>query len=305
MELHVWGTPEELAIIDADCLATIWYMTLIVPHEKFQIITSSNTDLSKSGKLPTLRSDDGQYDGILNIIRYLNELGYDLDANLSKEQRALNHGLLLYIQDKFQIITDYTLFLNKENYEQYSRSIFKNYLPFPMQYNTPLHYRSLAKTNCSRIGLTVEDKTEVEQEMLQNVPTVSKVQQLKHESMIEDRLTIKNSVSNMKCLNYFQNSIETIINMQKELGNQDKQNIFGEGITTADLLFLAHLHIQTNDKLPDQFLTNFLMKLSPKLLETKVNNLQLIQSKSSTLNIQGPTFKDSPNLINSIKHLFV
>lgn len=303
MELHVWGTPDKLAIIDADCLATIWYMALTVPAGKFKIITSSNTDVSRSGKLPTLRVQDDQYDGVLDIIRYLSEKGYDLDESLSKEQRALNHGLLLYIQDKFQIITDYTLFLNKDNYEKYSRSIFKNYLPFPMQYNTPLHYRSMAKTNCARIGLTVEDKTEIEQEMLQNVPTVSKVQQMKHESMIEDKLVMKNSVSNMKCLTYLKSQIETITNLQQELGNATRINIFGDKITTSDLLLLAHLYIETHVNLPDQFITNYLLKLSPGLLETKTSNLQFIQSKLSKIQIESPEFKDSPNLFNTIKYL--
>lgn len=303
MELHVWGTPEKLAIIDADCLATIWYMALTVPSRNFKIITSSNTDISKSGKLPTLRVVNDQYDGFLDIIRYLAEQGYDLDESLSKEQRALNHGLLLYLQDKFQIITDYTLFLNKDNYEKYSRSIFKNYLPFPMQYNTPLHYRSIAKINCSRIGLTVEDKTEIEQEMLQNVPTVSKVQQLKHESMIEDKLIMKNSVSNMKCLNYLKSQIEIIINLKNELGNDDEKNIFGDKITTSDLVLLSHLYIETHTILPDQFITNYLLKISPIFLETKTTNLQIIQSKFSSIQIESPTFKDSPNLLNSIKYL--
>lgn len=304
MELHVWGTPDKLAIIDADCLATIWYMALIVPIEKFQIITSSNTDISKSGKLPTLRLENNeQYDGFLDIIRYLSEQGYDLDKSLNKEQKALNHGLLLYIQDKFQIITDYTLFLNKSNYESYTRSIFKNYLPFPMQYNTPLHFRSIAKKNCERIGLTIEDKTEIEQEMLKNVPTVSKVQQLKHESMIEDKLVLKNSVSNMKCLNYYQNLIETIIKMQKELGNDTKINIFGDQITTCDLILLAHLYIQTHQSLPDQFITNYLINLSPGFLETKTSNLQKIELKLSKIKIESPLFKDSPNLLNSIRYL--
>lgn len=306
MELHVWGTPEKLSIIDAECLAIIWYMALIVPPENFQIITSSNTDISKSGKLPTLRVGEKtqeQYDGFFDIIRYLSEQGYDLDEPLSKEHRALNHGLLLYIQDKFQIVTDYTLFLNKSNYESYTRSIFKDYLPFPMQYNTPLQYRSIAKKNCSRIGLSVEDKTEVEQEMLKNVPTVSKVQQMKHESMIESKLVLKNSVSHMTCLNYFHNLIDTIINMQKELGNEEKINIFGDDITTADLLLLAHLYIQTHQSLPDQFITNYLLKLSQGFLETKTSNLKQIETEMSKVKINPPSFKDSPNLLNSIKHL--
>lgn len=308
MELHVWGTTDQLAILDADCLAATWYMALAVPHTDFTIVTSSNTDLSSSGRLPVLTHSEGQADGFLDIIRFLRTKGYDLaaDESLTKEQTAINYGLLMYVQDKLELITEYTLYLNKDNYEKYTRSIYSLYLPFPMQYNTPLQYRSHARANCARIGLKVEDKTDVEEEMLKNVPTVSKVQQLKHDNMIEEKLVLKNSVTNMKCINQLQESIRVINQLQLELGSHPVDNIFSTTtMTSSDLLLLAHLYIITHKDLPDQFIRTFLQRTSPEILARVDQNLKVVQDAISKIQRRGPTFWESPNIVNAVRHLVV
>jgi sorting and assembly machinery component 37 len=304
-QLHVWGHEDNLAIIDAECLAAVWYLSLVLPADAFEIVTSSNVNLSNSGQLPSLHiTGDERYSGYLEIIRYLNSHGHDLDGSLDAEARAINNGLLFYIQENLQKITDYTLFLNKDNFEKYSRGIFGNYLPFPMQYNTPIHFRSLAKDKCSSIGLTVEDKTEVEEEMLKNVPTVSKVQKLKNESLIEEKLIMKNSLSNMKCLNLLKNYLEVIGKLKKEL--KSKGNIFhNDMLSSSDLLFLSHIFVQTNKVLPDQFITTFIEKFEPGLISLRDSNLAKVDEALEKVTIKCPTFSQSPNLFNAVRNLLV
>lgn len=304
MEVHVWGAGAKLAIVDAECLAIVWLLALTVPKDKFKVVTSSNVDLSDNGKLPLLRDEGGvQVEGFINIVRYLSEKGYSLDGFLDMEHQAINHGLILFIQDKLHIITDYTLYLNKDNYEKYTRSIYGKYLGFPLQYNTPIHYRSLAKTNCARIDLTVEDKTEIEEEMLKNVPTVSKIQQLQNESMIEEKLLIKNSLTNMKCLNKLKKYIDIILNLKKEIGIIDEYNLLSNKLTTSDLLLIANLFVITNKVLPDQFISSFLTKFYPSLAENYLaKNLKVIDKACEGVSIQPATFSDSPNLFNKLRY---
>lgn len=303
MELHVWGTPSKLSLLSPSCIAVCWYMALCVPAHEFEVVTSSNTDVSHSGELPTLLHKDGQAEGFLDIIRFLNGQGYSLETGLAKEQQAINEGLILYVQDKFQIITDYCLFLNKTNYEQCTRSLYSQYLPFPVQYNAPIVARSKAKTNCARVGLNVEDKTEVEEEMVKSVPTVSKIQRMKMETMIEDKLVLKNSVTNMSCLRQTQTFVDKVVQLQRELGN-DEQGLFGEAVTSGDLIVLAHVYVWTHGDLPDQFLKTFLDRNSPELIARLETLMPQIESKMDEVQIRGPSFSESPNLFNTMKHLF-
>lgn len=293
IQLHVWGSGKQLALVDAECIAACWYLSLAVPTNKFEIITSSN--ISISGQLPTLAHNEEKCVGYLEIIRYLSSIGYDLDSFLDDEEKAINTGLIYYIEENLSKITDYTLFLNKDNFEKYSRGIFKEYLPFPMQYNTPIAFRTKAKDKCFSLGSTVEDKSQVEKEMIKNVPTVSKVQQLKNESLIEEKLIIKNSLSNMKCLNLFKTFIEIILNLKKEL-NSNENLINDISISSSDLLFLSHLFIETNEVLPDNFINTFLQTFNPDLIEWKNKNLAKINEKLT--NIRPPSFTESANLFN-------
>lgn len=279
-------------------------MALSVPLQEYEVVTSSNTDVSLSGELPTLIHEDGQVNGFLDILRFLNEKGFMLESSLSKEQNALNEGLILYVEDKFQLITDYCLFLNKSNYEKYTRSLYSQYLPFPMQYNVPINDRSRAKANCSRIGLNVEDKTEVEEEMMRSVPSISKIQKIKQESMIEEKLIIKNSVTNMSCLRQVQEFVDCVMQLQRELGSNGA-HLFGDKITSGDLIVLAHIYVWTHKDLPDQFIRTFLDRVQPDLVPKLDLAMAQIEEAMDNVQIRGPAFLESPNLFNTVKHLLL
>lgn len=309
MELHVWGTPSEISLLSPQSIAIYWYMSLCVPSELYEVVTSCNTDLSLSGQLPTLicHGEGTQYDGLMDILRYLDQQGFSLDTGLLREQRAINEGLVLYVEDKFQLITDYCLFLNKSNYEQYTRSLYSKYLPFPMQYNAPIVARSRAKLNCERIGLKVEDKSQVTEEMMKNVPSVSKIHRMKYESMIEDKLLMKNSVTNMSCLRQLDEYVGRVLELQAELNANhegDTLGLFGENkLTSGDLIILAHIYVWTSAALPDQFIKTFLDKSYPHI-STHLEQLlqERINPATDHVQIRLPSFTESPNLFNSIKH---
>ncbi|KAH3675434.1 hypothetical protein WICMUC_002723 [Wickerhamomyces mucosus] len=306
MELHVWGNHLEFAIIDPESIATIWYLTETVPTSEFTVIPSSNNNLAKTGRLPTLVISQNQsIDGYISIVRYLSLKGYkSLDEKLNQEERAINQSLITFIKNEVSKIVDYSLYLNKKNYENYTRAIFGKYLAFPLQYNTPILFKSKAKARCELIGLTIDDNVDIESDMLNQIPTISsKIQKLKREQMIEYKLLIKNSKNNMKCLNYLQlNFIEFLNKLIRELGHKGEiYPIFNQEMTSGELLLLSYLNTLLSPQLPDQFISNYLK------VSIKEENYNTIISKIEELNSnllkvikrQPKLWKESANIFNS------
>lgn len=139
-----------------------------------QIVFSNNTDLSSDGKLPVLILDNGtKVSGYVNIVQFLHknictskyEKGTDYEEDLAivrKKDRLLEYSLLNYVDVEISRLTDYQLFLNTKNYNEYTKKLFSKLLYFPMWYNTPLQLRSQARENCEEIigSLTLEDDEE-------------------------------------------------------------------------------------------------------------------------------------------------
>ncbi len=90
MELHVWGSPNNVSMFDVECLAAVKYLSLVCRPYEYIIIPSSNTDISKSGRLPALRDGDFTIDGFYNIIQYFKKKGCDLDSWMNDDQKRQN-----------------------------------------------------------------------------------------------------------------------------------------------------------------------------------------------------------------------
>lgn len=287
MELHVWGNQDEFAIIDPESIASIWLLNLLLPKSDFTVIPSSNDKLAPTGKLPCLFHEQKIVDGYKNIVQYLESLRYSLDSDLSSYQQAVNQSLTIYAQTELSLMTNYSLYLNKRNYEEYTRGVFSHYLSFPLQYNTPISFRSLAKTKCLEIGLMVEDKSDLEEDMLKSVPTISsKIQKLKSDQMIEYKLLMKNSKTNFKCLNYVQSNLIDFLNrLNMEIQPNDERNIDIFPVfqkdqikSSGELLILSYLNTLLSSKLPDQFIRDYIK------VSISSSNMDLILSEIEKMN---------------------
>lgn len=191
--VHLWGKDGEASLISVDSIALVWFIKLCTSEEAksmvagLQIVFSNNTDLSSDGKLPVLILDNGtKVSGYVNIVQFLHknictskyEKGTDYEEDLAivrKKDRLLEYSLLNYVDVEISRLTDYQLFLNTKNYNEYTKKLFSKLLYFPMWYNTPLQLRSQARENCEEIigSLTLEDDEEfVESKAMQSLSLI-------------------------------------------------------------------------------------------------------------------------------------
>lgn len=55
LELHIWGSIEDVPSFSPDCLAAIWYLSLTAGKDQpVAIVPSSNTGISSSGMKLTI-----------------------------------------------------------------------------------------------------------------------------------------------------------------------------------------------------------------------------------------------------------
>lgn len=173
IELHVWGHESEISVISPECLASAWLLKLhLTPQDiAFKIITSSNTNLSNTDRLPLMlvpkdrKVEKEKYEGFHNISKYVSSSfgpgqlasGINFLPNegiSSKEKQLINSSLISFIENKIHNINQYNLYINTKNYEKYTRKLFQHYFPFPMMYNQPLKFYHAAQKQIQAIGLT-------------------------------------------------------------------------------------------------------------------------------------------------------
>lgn len=133
MELHVWCPIPGSPTLDSACLAALW-LANESDHE-VQIMQSSATHLSPSGALPLLIDDNGVK--ITGLVEIAEHLGHEIQAD--------ELALVAYLQ-QLDVITQWTLYLVKENYEDVTRPEISHQIPFPMQYNAALARQKYAQS---------------------------------------------------------------------------------------------------------------------------------------------------------------
>lgn len=268
MDLHIWGPLNELPSFSPECLAIVWYARLVVEDEPVNIYRSSNTLLSPNEILPALKHKGKWYGGFETIVRYLKSLGYDLDSSLNGVQRAKNNALISYIESKVAPLTLYMLYLNKDNFETVLRPLFTKLVPFPMQYNLSIKQKEWAKTQCSSSGLVLSG-AKTKDDIKKADPVLNRTQELLNEKKNKKDLLFSNAKENMRVLHKAKTLYDSIIqsSLLKDNQNSGMRFLISEDrVSTADLLLVAHLAVQT--------FSDFPVPILKTLMETQYNNLQ-------------------------------
>lgn len=299
VELHVWGLNNQVSIISPECLASAW--ALGQKLDNFQIICSNNTNISDIGKLPVLIDNNTKYQGFEQIIRYLDYKFDDSTLNL------LDQSLIALFLNKFEILSQYNLYIVRENYDNFTIKLFKDYLPFPMMYNQPLKFYGYAQNQVSILGLnnsnkgffkfgniqseippteTVDDKSDDEVALT----ALHEKQLLKKNKKKQDLTEFKNCFKVSKILN------ESIL---------DVTEIYKKNLNLLDgpnrLLLQAYLTSYTDNDLSNQFIKLSLEShkdfVDDILKSTKELNENIIENFATPKSYQAPT------LINEVKYL--
>lgn len=248
MELHVWGQLGDLVSFSPDCLAAIWYVRLAVQDEAVKVYQSSNTLISP--QLPALRHKGRVYGGFDRIVYYLKKLGYDLDNGLSVEERTKNNALKMYIESNVSVLSQYIMYINRDNFESVTRPLFSKLVPFPMQYNLPLQQRDLAKKQCEAKRLSVVWARSAAADVKKIDTVLSRTQELINGKRAGKDLLFSDAKENLRVLNKAKNVYDVVVNSSCLGEEHSAFLVTPTRISTSDLLLLGHLVIQTLDDFP-------------------------------------------------------
>lgn len=264
IELHVWGHNSSISVISPECLASSWLLNLQLKPQNipFKIVTSSNTNLSQTDKLPLLlvpkdKSTNDRYEGFQNISQYIsrnfnmehtsnNDIKYLPNQNLtSAEQKLINSSLTSFIESTIHNISQYNLYINTNNYEKYTRKLFQKFFPFPMMYNQPLKFYHAAQKQVQVIGLNSNNpgffsisgsdtvaQTEYfndendEEESEGDPVAISSLHEKQLLAKSKRKDLLKESKNSLKCLNLVNEYIDYIVLLYKGLNASNKPDEF-------------------------------------------------------------------------------
>ncbi|ODQ65755.1 hypothetical protein NADFUDRAFT_65615 [Nadsonia fulvescens var. elongata DSM 6958] len=298
LELHVYGPLDNQLSFSPECQAAIWYLALTIGPSNFSVVQSSNTFIAKNGQLPALRTNNTTYGGLYSIIYYLKGDGFDLDSKLPEINKAQCTALSSYITQYGNVCSQYLLFMDKENYEGVMRPLFTRLLPFPMQYNAPGKMRETAKKQCSDYGLGDLD------ELLENNadtkgPVLNQTHQQVETEKMAERFGCKSSRTAIKIMTLAQDFLFTVMDICKKSSmSDDSIFLFGNMVTTADIVFATHLQALLNPDLPNNFLKPLVESQFPRSVQLHNNFVEKMNSFQITTSTVSP--KDAVTLTNTV-----
>ncbi|CAH6718349.1 hypothetical protein CLIB1444_01S04764 [[Candida] jaroonii] len=264
------------------------------------MINSCNTNLSKSGKLPVLLNGKDQYEGYIEISQFICD-NFDIDhsAFTSPERLSAAHSLIdltviNLIENKLRLINQYNLYIVTTNYENVTRKLFKNYLPFPMMYNQPLKFYNIAQEEVKLIGIGKPKGflgfgTGDNDDDLDKTVPLSKLHEQQLLSKNKEKLSIRESKNLFRACSLLDNILRDIIEIYKV--NQ-------LGLTRSNILLLAYIHTLSSD-LPDKSLLS--------IIQNHEEFYQQCSDHIKSFNDQLKPIKpcnssQSPNLLNEIHY---
>ncbi|EJS42408.1 tom37p [Saccharomyces arboricola H-6] len=317
--VHLWGSNGKPSLISVESVALVWFIESCDQEEPknmvkgLQMVFSNNTDLSPDGKLPVLILDDGmKISGYVNIVHFLERNRHTstheeskndggILASVGKEDRLLEYALLNFIDVEMSKLTDYQLYLNTKNYNEYTKKLFSKLLYFPMWYNTPLQLRSQARENCQDIigSIILEDDEEFEEsKALESASQLaqSKTFKIAHENNIKNKQDLQQVKFDLQFDNRLQKCIKSWLDVRKKLDQPV--------IVSCDTLFYANLYIQLNlpggnrirSKLEQTFGGEFVNNTSNKIDK-------LVQGSADNLEQRDARFKEQGNVVMTLYNL--
>ncbi|CAI1632354.1 hypothetical protein SEUBUCD650_0M01970 [Saccharomyces eubayanus] len=317
--VHLWGENGKPSLISAESVALVWFIKACRSEQTkdlikgLEVVFSNNTDLSPDGKLPVLILDDGmKVTGYVNIVlclkRNTHTAKHEKNKNdegslviVSKEDRLLEYALLNFIDSEIATLTDYQLFLNTKNYNEYTKKLFSKLLYFPMWYNTPLQLRLQARENCQEIigSITLEDDEEfIESKALESASQLaqSKTFKITHENKVKNKQELQQVKYNLHFDNRLQNCIKHWLEVREKLDESM--------VLPSDILFHANIYVQLN--LPDG--NRIRSKLKQTFGDEFINNTsnkmeEIAQNSDEDLGQRDPHFKEQGNVVMSLYNL--
>ncbi|SCU85719.1 LADA_0D09208g1_1 [Lachancea dasiensis] len=284
--IHLWGLDGKPSVVSPESVALFWYLNHLNVGSKVTIVYSNNTDLSPNQELPVL------LDGSKKICGYA-----DIASYFSPTQSVLETALLQYAQNHIGILTQYQLYLNRNNYDRFTRKVFAYLLQWPMWYNTPLKNRSLARQQSETLGYFAHpddaDHAEFDADQVDDL-VQSKAFKLTQASKARKADMLKSARFNLQYMSRLGDQIQSWLDAREKLGSTQP--------IAADYLVWANLFVQL--ELPDGNLVREHLQhaLGDNRYRELTANLQRCSLLDSHLPYREAVFNERGNLLMSAYH---
>lgn len=282
--IHLWGFDERPSLVSPESIGIFWLVNYY--NISCTIIFSNNTDMSPNKELPLGIFPDGfiAY-GFLSIVeRLLNFNGLLLELSLVQ-----------FTLSKINALTEYQLYLNKKNYEQFTRKVFSYLLHWPLWYNAPLHYRNIAKQKCvNEFYINDTSDTDIAEQTTKNLTHNKTFQQTQKKDQ-RDHETLESIKHDMQYFGHLSSALKPYV---------ESRDTMPEKLTTSDFLLYANLFVQL--ELPDGArISKFVEESFPDLYNGFQEFRKTVSSRevAGNVNIRAPTFSESGNIVIEIYRL--
>lgn len=296
--VHMWGLDERPSLISPESVALYWflnghYLKTRRDGMRVEIVFSNNTDLSPDEELPLLVHGARRVSGFVNIVDYLmsdEENGRDAVGNA-----LLQASLLQFTSTELSRLTEYQLYLNKTNYETFTRRAFCRLLSWPMWYNTPLRYRAVARERCQDLlgGLESEDESEPQLEAAEL--TQSKTFKIAQQTKKLGKQELQNAKHNLQYLGKLSEHFKLWI--------QVRERAQSDQVIPADLLMWANVYVQLQLPDSDKIAKHLSQTLGSDFFNTLQKQLDLCSNLEPAVSQRPPLFREQGNLLMSMYNL--
>lgn len=332
LELHVWGRDGDVSILDPESRACSWllFLHLSPTDTPFSVVTSCNTNLADTRKLPVLvvheRNEKITHEGFYSIVEYISTL-YPSESKfiptnrLTASELLINLTLTKYIQNTFHCIHQYNLYVNTRNYELFTRKQFSKLLPFPMYYNQPLKLHQSACEQVKTVGLEPssagffglsgaipETETVKEDEDDYDKSNTVAISALHEKAMLakdKDRALLRESRMGLRCLNLLDEYVNHVISLFKELNPESPvefAHLFRPTkISASELLLYSHIYSMAHSDLPDRFIYKYLSDKFPPFMLFYATITEALNASMTKDKFRGLVAEEIPSLWNEAK----
>ncbi|KAK2733657.1 hypothetical protein FQN57_002054 [Myotisia sp. PD_48] len=281
LELHIWGPGFGLPSIDPQCLAAIAYFSLAIPGKEdgtseWVLVANSDPTRVPTCELPALWTGSRWISRFRNIVDFLRQYSdgkWDLDEQLSSQERADCTAFSSFIESRGQALIDLSLYVSSENYHAATAPAYASILRWPDQWIIPPKVRSKAKTRTEHLGLSsldldAEEEARKQKEVGRHMPTaesrIPKSLKTSPRETITGLLGKKMQQSQFRLHGITQSFVEPLEQLIEEGGG--RYMIATGGPCSLDCLALAYLSLAIKPDVPSSWLKDGVQKAGRKLV---------------------------------------
>ncbi|KAI9598868.1 hypothetical protein BDF19DRAFT_431652 [Syncephalis fuscata] len=248
LTLYSWAGRWNLPSIDPFCLGIQAFLLFI--KADWSVYNANDPTISPNGELPVLKIGDHKVvSGSENIIQYLQDTDYDLDAELTKKQQADAIAYRAMVDHTLYNAQLYEWFQVEENFVSVVRPVYSNLSPLHTRYIVPIRMRNAAKERLATPEYGVRtDKAKSDDNELEMEEQAAGIKNISKKKKLLDQVNTNNThifiylyilISSFMVMLDYTVCTQLLYSLSAKLGLQPY--FFGSNPSSLDAVVYGHL----------------------------------------------------------------